>query len=119
MTTQQYQQASAHFLSQARRELADGDLPQASEKGWGATAQILKAIAEQWGWEHSRHRHHLVTVSRLRSATGDGDIRRLFRAANDLHENLYENTMQAFEVAESLDDVDALLDKLIPLLSQT
>ena len=26
MTSQQYQQASAHFLAQARRELADGDL---------------------------------------------------------------------------------------------
>ena len=41
MTTQQYQQASEHFLAQAKQELAVGDLPQASEKGWGATAQIL------------------------------------------------------------------------------
>ncbi len=119
MTTQQYQQASGHFLAQARRELADGDLPQASEKGWGATVQILKAVAEQRGWEHSRHRHHLVAVSRLRAETGDGDIRRLFRAASDLHENFYENTMQDFEVADSLDDVEALLDKLLPLLEQT
>ena len=119
MTTQQYQQASAHFLAQARRELADGDLPQASEKGWGATVQILKAVAELRGWEHSRHRHHLVAVSRLRAETGDGDIRRLFRAASDLHENFYENTMQDFEVADSLDEVAALLDKLLPLLAQT
>ena len=119
MTTKQYQQASEHFLAQARRELADGDLPQASEKGWGATVQILKAVAEQRGWEHSRHRHHLVTVSRLRAETGDGDIRRLYRAASDLHENFYENTMQAFEVAESLDDVGSLLGKLLPLLDQT
>ncbi len=119
MTTQQYKQASEHFLAQARRELADGNLPQASEKGWGATVQILKAVAEQRGWEHSRHRHHLVTVSRLRSETGDGDIRRLFGVASNLHENFYENTMQAFEVAESLDDVDALLGKLLPLLDQT
>ena len=119
VTTQQYQQASAHFLAQARQELADGDLPQASEKGWGATAQILKAVAEQRGWEHSRHRHHLVTVSRLRAETGDGDIRRLFNTASALHENFYENTMPAFEVAEGLDDVEALMDKLIPLLSPT
>ena len=58
MRTQQYQQASEHFLAQARRELADGDLPQASEKGWGATAQMLKAISERRGWEHNRHRHY-------------------------------------------------------------
>lgn len=118
MTTQQYRQASEHFLAQARRELADGDLPQASEKGWGATAQILKAVADHRGWEHSRHRHHLVTVSRLRAETGDGDIRRLFNTASALHENFYENTMQAFEVAESLDEVETLLDKLLPLLDQ-
>ena len=118
MTTQQYQQTSVHFLAQARRELADGDLPQASEKGWGAAVQILKAVAEQRGWEHSRHRHHLVTASRLRSETGDGDIRRWFNTASALHENFYENTMPAFEVAESLDDVEALLGRLVPLLDQ-
>ena len=118
MTTQQYQQTSVHFLAQARRELADGDLPQASEKGWGATVQILKAVAEQRGWEHSRHRHHLVTASRLRSETGDGDIRRWFNTASALHENFYENTMPAFEVAESLDDVETLLGKLVLLLDQ-
>ena len=119
MTTQQYQQASAHFLAQARRELTAGDLPQAAEKGWGATAQILKAVAEQRGWEHSRHRHHLVTVSRLRSATGDGDIRHLFNTPSALHENFYENTMYTFEVAEGLNDVAALMDKLMPMLNQT
>ena len=109
MTAEQYQQASERFLTQARQELADGDLPQASEKGWGATAQILKAVAEKRGWDHSRHRHHLVTVSKLRSETGDGDIRRWFNTASALHENFYENTMPAFEVAESLNDVEALL----------
>ena len=35
MTTQTYQQASQRFLAQAKQELAAGDLPQASEKGWG------------------------------------------------------------------------------------
>ena len=107
MTTQAYQQASQRFLAQAKQELAAGDLPQASEKGWGATAQILKAVAEQRGWEHSRHRHHLVTVSRLRAETGDGDIRRLFNTASALHENFYENTMSVEDIAESLDDVQA------------
>ena len=119
MTTQQYQQASEHFLAQARQELAYGDLPQASEKGWGATVQILKAIAEQRGWEHNLHRHYLRIASRLRAETGDGDIRRLFGGASLLRENFYENGMMAEDVADGLDDVEALLDKLIPLLSQT
>ena len=119
MTTQLYRHLSEHFLAQARQELAAGDLPQASEKGWGAATQMLKAIAEQRGWEHNRHRHYHRTASRLRAETGDGDIFRLFAVAGALHENFYENDMEAALVAESLDDVEALLDKLRPLLTQT
>ena len=119
MTNQTYQQASQRFLAQAKQELAAGDLQQASEKGWGAAAQMLKAIAEQRGWEHNRHRHYLRIASRLRAETGDGDIRRLFGGASLLHENFYENDMETDDVADGLDDVEALMDKLIPLLSQT
>ena len=90
MSSQKYQQLSEHFLAQARQELDAGDLPQASEKGWGATTQILKAIAEQRGWEHDRHRHYFRIASRLRAETGDGDIRRRFNNASALHENFYE-----------------------------
>ncbi|MYC34761.1 MAG: hypothetical protein F4X64_16495 [Chloroflexi bacterium] len=109
MATRKYQQASEHFLAQAGQELAS-DLPQASEKGWGAATQILKAIAEQRGWEHNRHRHYLSITSRLRDETGDGDIRRLFGSASLLHENFYENEMTAEDVADGLDDVKALID---------
>ena len=119
MTAQQYQQASEHFLAQARQELAAGDLPQASEKGWGAATQMLKAIAEQRGWEHNRYRHYHQAATRLRAETGDGDIRRFFNSASELHENFYENDMDAAIVAESLDDVEALLNKLRPLLVRT
>ena len=115
MTSQQYQQASERFLAQARQELAEGDLAQASEKGWGATAQMLKAVAEQRGWEHHRHRHYHRAASRIRAETGDGEIRRFFDSASALHENFYEDD----EVAERLDDVEALMDRLIRLLIQT
>ena len=119
MTSQQYRQASERFLAQARQELAEGDLAQASEKGWGATAQMLKAVAEQRGWEHHRHRHYHRAASRIRAETGDGEIRRFFDSASALHENFYEDDMVADEVAERLDDVGALIDRLIPLLIQT
>lgn len=119
MTTRKYQQASKHFLAQAGQELAAGDLQQASEKGWGAATQILKAIAEQRGWEHHRHRHYLSITSRLRAETGDGDIRRLFGSASLLHENFYENEIMAEDVADGLADVKALIDKLLPLLAHT
>ena len=119
MTSQKHQQLSEHLLAEARQELTAGGLPQASEYGWGATSQILKAIAEQRGWEHHRHRHYLRIASRLRAETGDGDILRLFAAARVLHENFYENDMSADDVADGLDDVEALLDKLKPMLDES
>ena len=119
MVTTTYQATSRKLLAQGREELTRGDVLQASEKSWGATAQILKAVAEQRGWEHDRHRHYLRIASRLRAETGDGDIRRLFGSASLLHENFYENEMGTADVADGLDDVEALIDKLIPLLSQT
>ena len=96
-----------------------GDLAQASENGWGAATRTLKAIAEQREWEHNRHRHCHRAASRLRAEAGDGDIRRFFNSASELRENFYENDMDAVLVAESLDDVEALLDKLRPRLAQT
>ena len=104
MTTQTYQQASQRFLAQAQAELAAGDLQQASEKGWGAVAQMLKAIANQRGWEHERHRHLSRAASRLRAETGDRDLYRFFSVANDLHGNFYENEMSAQDIADGLDD---------------
>ena len=119
MTSQKHQQLSEHLLAEARQELAAGGLPQASEYGWGATSQILKAIAEQRGWEHNRHRHYLRIASMLRAETGDGDILRLFAAARVLHENFYEKDMSADDVADGLDDVEVLLSKIIPMLNQS
>ena len=80
---------------------------------------MLKAVAEQRGWEHHRHRHYHRAASRIRAETGDGQIRRFFDSASALHENFYEDDMVADEVAERLDDVEALMDRLIPLLIQT
>ena len=112
MTTQKYREDSRHLLTQARAELAQGDVRQAAEKGWGAAAQMLKAIAEDRGWEHERHRHFSRIASRLRYELGDGDLYRQFRVAEGLHENFYEDTLQTEDVALDLLDVELLLDKL-------
>ncbi len=117
MTTPRYQQASRRFLVQARAELTAGDLMQASEKGWGAAAQMLKAVAEERGWEHGRHRHLSRVASRVRSETGDRDVYRWFQVAESLHGNFYEDQMSAEDIAESLNDVQALLDRLATLLN--
>ena len=48
-----YRDQSRAYLEQANEELARDDLRQASEKGWGAASQIVKAVAEERGWEHN------------------------------------------------------------------
>ena len=116
MTRPEYHAHRERCLVQARAELAMGDLQQASEKGWGAVAQILKAVAEQRGWEHNRHRHFSRIASRLRSEIGHRDIVGFFASANLLHENFYENELSAHDIAEGLDDVESLVDKVAVLL---
>ena len=117
MVAQTYQAASRQLLAQGRQELAGGDVRQASEKGWGAAAQMLKAIAEQRGWEHRNHAALFDVISFLVSETRGDEIRRLFRVANALHVNFYENWDNATNVASDLNDIERFLDKLEPLVS--
>ena len=116
MTTQKYRQDSRTLLAQARRELTIGDVRQASEKGWGAAAWMLKAIAEQRGWEHGKHRHLSRVASRLRAETGDRDIYRWYQVTDALHGNFYEDETAPEDIDDSLNDVEWLLDKLEPVL---
>lgn len=111
------QEASRRLLEQGFVELAQGDTQQASEKGWGAAAQMLKSIAEQRGWEHKGHRLIRRAASRLADETGDGNIRRLYRVADSLHTNFYEDLDTAEDVADGLEDVRQFLDILEPLLA--
>ena len=115
MTTLEYRSASRTLLAQARAELAAGDLCQASEKGWGAAAQMIKAVAQERGWPHDNHRALFRAVSRLRGETGDSNIAGLFGLAHNLHVNFYENWEEARYVVDSLDDVERFLELLEPL----
>ena len=69
-----YNATGRDFLERARAYLDDGDLLQASEKGWGAAAQMVKAVAETRGWRHQDHRSLYGVVNRLASEAGDVDI---------------------------------------------
>ena len=71
MTTQTYQQDSERFLAPARAELSNGVLAQASEKGWGTAAQMVKAISEQRGWRHRGHALLSEAVDTLADEAGD------------------------------------------------
>ena len=111
-----YREQSRVFLEQAYRELREGDLRQASEKGWGAASQMVKAIAGQRGWEHKHHRELFAAVYRLRRETDDREIARLFEPANALHSNFYEGQMDQDDVEDALERVGQFVDKVEALL---
>ena len=115
MTTAQvrhYRDLSAEYLRKARAHLDERDLPQASEKGWGAAAVLVKAAAEQRGWRHNAHRHLWRAVRSLEMEGGNPEIRPLFGLAGQLHANFYEDSLEAEEVAEYLDEVERLTQQL-------
>ena len=103
---------SRAFLAKAEEALAEDDLLQASEKGWGAAAHIVKGIAESRGWRHDGHRALYSAVNLLAHDSGDRDIGVLFSVASALHSNFYENWMPPEFVANGLERVRELLGKL-------
>ena len=117
MQAQTYRRASRSLLAQANEELATGDARQASEKGWGAAAQIVKAVAARRDWTHNNHGGLYQIVNRLADETGDRDISDLFHIASSLHVNFYEDWLPAAMVEDGLRQMDRFLDKVEPLLN--
>ncbi len=116
MTTQTYFEASVLLLAQAEAELAAGDVRQASEKGWGAAAQAVKAVAEQRDWPHRSHASLFRVVDRLVEETRDNDLGGAFRVGSHLHTNFYENWDSEAGVRDSLGDIRRFVEKLTALL---
>ena len=111
-----YREASLQLLAQARAELDAGDLRQASEEGWGAAAQMVKATMQARGWPHNAHRDLWTGVRDLTNEVGDPDIHALFGSAHYLHGNFYENVFDADMVARYLDHVEQFLTRLEGIL---
>ncbi|MDE2639997.1 MAG: PaREP1 family protein [Chloroflexota bacterium] len=82
------------------------------QKGWGAAAQSVKAIAEAREWEHRNHAALFRAASQLAAETGDDDIHRWFHTASSLHVNFYEDWLDAHAVRVGLDDIDRLVRRL-------
>ena len=115
--TEDYRQQARQFLAKSREYLNEGDLHQASEKGWGAAAWMAKAVATAQGWEYSRHDQFSVVLNNARLSTGDDRLRGLRAIANDLHSNYYKRKflLSTDAIALDLDSVAQLLGILEPL----
>ena len=106
VTGMKYRSAAALLLEQARGELSAGDTRQASEKGWGAAAQAVKAVAESRGWRHRTHAALFNAVDRLAEESGSDDLNSLFHVASNLHSNFYEDCLSPRMARVGLDRVE-------------
>ncbi len=104
--------AASTLYDQAMIELEAGDLRQASEKLWGASAQALKSLAERRGWQHGTHREFYRIIRRLRNEMDVSDLREEFRCASELHTNFYESYMDESEIRENAAQVRTFIDTL-------
>ena len=100
------------FLESAFKELEEGDLLQASEKGWGAAAHMVKAVADMRGWEHRSHNLLFAAVDRMAAESGNDQFIRLFSGADSLHKNFYEGMMAQPTVALHLVQVTRFVEKV-------
>ena len=104
---------SRRFIHQAPEELERGDRLQATEKIWGALAQMLKAHGQQRGWFNlGGHR----TVGHIaRQLTDEYDDRRIltaYVAADNGHRNFYDNEMSPPEIEGIIEVVASVLPQL-------
>ncbi|MCY4624341.1 MAG: PaREP1 family protein [Chloroflexi bacterium] len=112
-----YIKRSRRYLAQSEEELERGDLLQASEKGWAAASQILKAVAEERGWRHRNHNDLYKAIDLAVGETNDLELRFLFNTASELHANFYEEFMSATAVRENITGVVRFVEKVEGLLS--
>ena len=110
-------QAKDYWLK-APLELARGDVCQAGEKGWGAVAQLTKAVAALRGWQHYDHEAIREAITALAGELPEQaqPIYRGMRAAEALHGNFYEVYMTLDLARFDLSEVRPLLQILWELL---
>ena len=116
MQVLKYQAAASTFLQQAFAEVEAGDLRQASEKGWGAAVETVRAVAEHRGWEHGSRDSLFEVASRLAQETGDFNVIYDFSGASALHTNFYEGWLREEMVHNGLYQVQRLVETLSPLV---
>ena len=106
-------QISKRLIQQARDELEAGDRLQATEKAWGALAQMMKAHGQQRGWLNlGSHRTVGHIARQLHAEYQEMDIANAYIAADNGHRNFYDNEMSPPEIAEIIVTVAEVLPDL-------
>ncbi len=118
ISTDHYVRLHRKYLREAEELLERGDAVQASEKLWGAAAEIVKAVAAKREFELRSHRDLWEFIDRLSDELKDTEIVKLFAVASALHQNFYEAWMPLNAVKRSAEAVRELSRRLEMLLRE-
>ena len=110
--TRDYLRLNNKYLQEAEALINKGDYVQASEKFWGAAAEIVKAVAAKRGIEIKSHGELYRFVSTLREELHEPELPRLFSLASTLHQNFYEDWLPPETVKDHAEAVRELVEKL-------
>ena len=104
---------SEKFLQHAYAQFEAGDMPQASEKAWGAVAHYLKSEAKFRGWRNTSHSDLSHIALDLAQETEDpARIEELYVMMEGLHTNFYEDRLPDGLVARGIDRAGELISRL-------
>ena len=108
------------FLGRSRQYLNEGDLHQASEKGWGAAAHLAKAVAASQLWDYEHHDQFDNVMENARHRFRQPSVRNYSQAAHSLHRNYYKHPslLSTDTIREDIDDVGRMLDALEPFVAE-
>ena len=118
-TVTEHVQLAQDFLERSKNYFAEGDLHQASEKGWGAAAHIIKAVAAANGWQYEHHDQFSSVVMNARQRYRQPSLREMSRAAEALHVNYYrrKELLNPDLIREDISDVEQMVNVLLPFLT--
>lgn len=112
----EYVRLNGKYLREGEELLAKGDYAQASEKFWGAAAEIIKAVGAKRGVALGTHRSLGQFIESLQKEHSEWVLLRAFNAANSLHLNFYEDWLPSALVEDGVAAVRYLVEKLRSLL---
>ena len=109
-----------HYLKLNNKYLVDADTllkrkdyVQASEKLWGAAAEIVKVLAAKRGIALNSHRELYRFVAKLKIELHEPELLNLFSLAGALHQNFYEDWLPPEVVMDHAEAVKELVSKLM------
>ena len=105
---------SQRMLLQSHYELNRlGDRLQASEKAAGAVAHAVKAVGEDRLWRHDSHNRRRAIIDLVAAEFARPELALLQAAADELHDNFYEDQLEDWQVQERLLQLTSRLETLM------